>query len=368
MVRAALHPASRGFGQPLGPNFEVETWADAPPALPTDAVIAAIVEIVRCEFRAGRFEACCAVARLASERAPAEPGPRRLLSLVAPFVSALGTPDERRVDYHLALAEAHRILGENEIAASHYHAALAVDGDLPQAHLALAAFAMPGEDYLVWLDRLYCELAPESVLEIGVYEGASLALLRPPTIAIGVDPAATVLTPMKTETHIFAETSDEFFAKRRLERLLGGRPLSAGFIDGLHLFEQALKDFIGLESVCQERSVILIHDTVPLDRATQGRTQSTEFYTGDVWKAVLALKHYRPDLDIFTIATPPTGLTVVVGLDPTSRTLADGYDDVVARFRDVPFEAIEGNREAALNIVPNDWSIVRARLQGRQVM
>src|SRR5450631_1084438 len=45
----------------------------------------------------------------------------------------------------------------------------------------------------------------------------------------------------------------------------------------------------------------------------QTRARDTDFHTGDVWKTVLCLKHYRPDLDVFTIATPPTGLTVVTG-------------------------------------------------------
>ena len=43
------------------------------------------------------------------------------------------------------------------------------------------------------------------------------------------------------ETEIFTETSDEFFAQRRLNSLLDGKSLDLVFIDGLHLFEQVLK-------------------------------------------------------------------------------------------------------------------------------
>jgi hypothetical protein len=227
---------------------------------------------------------------------------------------------------------------------------------------------MPGDDYLVWLERLYRALAPETVIEIGVNKGASLALLRPPTVAIGIDPNPTVVYPLKTETHIFAETSDDFFAQRRPERLLAGRPLSAAFIDGLHLYEQVLRDFIGLEACCGPRSVLLIHDTVPLDERTQTRIRETTFHTGDVWKAVLCLKRYRPDLDIFTIATPPAGLTVVTGLDPTSLTLKDSYEEAIAQFIDMPFSAIECTRETVLNVVPNNWSIVESRLRNRGIL
>jgi len=150
--------------------------------------------------------------------------------------------------------------------------------------------------------------------------------------------------------------------------LLAGRPLSIGFIDGLHLYEQVLRDFIGLEACCGPRSVVLIHDTVPLDELTQNRTRETTFYTGDVWKLVLCLKRYRPDLDIFTIATPPSGLTVVTGLDPTSLVLRERYEEAVTQFRDVPFPSIESTLETELNIVPNDWSIVESRLKERQIM
>jgi hypothetical protein len=150
--------------------------------------------------------------------------------------------------------------------------------------------------------------------------------------------------------------------------LLSGRPLGVAFIDGLHLYEQALRDFINLERYCGPRSVILFHDTVPLDEATQSRALDTKFNTGDVWKVVLCLKHYRPDLDVFTIAAPWTGLTVVAGLDRASRVLADRYDEAVARFFEAPFADIQDRLDSALNIVSNDWNVVAGRLKARGIL
>ena len=290
---------------------------------------------------------------------PSENGPTVNLGLA----QGDGPPEANGADYHLAVAEAHRVRGENEEAALNYRQALTFNADLPQAHMGLAHLRMPGDNYLVWLERLYGLLAPETAIEIGVYRSESLALFRPPTVVIGIDPVPTVFHPFKTETHIYAETSDEFFAQHRAEKFLAGRPLSVAFIDGLHLYEQALRDFINLESCCGPHSVILFHDTVPLDGPTQTRTCETGFYTGDVWKTVLCLKLYRPDLNIFTIATPPTGLTVVTGLDPTSRVLTDRYDEAVERFIDTSFSAVEGILETMLNVIPNDWSIVQSRLK-----
>jgi len=65
-------------------------------------------------------------------------------------------------------------------------------------------------------------LSPETVIEIGVADGASLARVRPPTLAIGVDPKPTVFFPLTAETHIFPETSDAFFARRGPDSLLAG--------------------------------------------------------------------------------------------------------------------------------------------------
>ncbi|MEA2327748.1 MAG: hypothetical protein QOE68_2707 [Thermoanaerobaculia bacterium] len=227
---------------------------------------------------------------------------------------------------------------------------------------------MPGDDYLIWLQRLHAAIIPASYLEIGTYRGKSLSYARQPTRAVGVDPEAMINVPLAAETFIFRETSDVFFAERRLAGLLNCEPLALAFIDGLHTFRQTLKDFMHIEALCGPRSVVLIHDTVPFDEPTQRPDRQRTFYTGDVWKVVLCLKHYRPDLDILTIATPPTGLTVVTGLDPSSRVLIDKQDEMLAQFDSKPFAAVEHALDSMLNVVPNDWSFVESHLRKRAIV
>jgi hypothetical protein len=70
---------------------------------------------------------------------------------------------------------------------------------------------------------------------------------------------------------------------------------------------------------------------------------------------------------VFTIATPPTGLTVVLGLDPSSGVLAQKYDEAVARFIDVPFAEIESRLAAELNLVPNEWETVDQHLTAKGI-
>jgi tetratricopeptide (TPR) repeat protein len=367
LVRAAIAPVRAPAGAPLGENFDLLRWSPRPVEHSSDPAVAAAIDVAQREFTGGRYQAAVAVARLIRTRAPEAGEPQRLLSLLAGALEE-AEPPHADSEFFLALGEANRLFGANELALEYYRKALSLDPNLVQAHIGMATIRMPGDFYYDWLERLYSALAPETVIEIGVADGASLARVQPPTVAIGVDPNPKVIYPLKAETHIFPETSDAFFARHGADALLAGRRLGIGFIDGLHLYEQALKDFTHLESYCGPSSAILLHDTVPLDEPTQSRARDTQFHTGDVWKTVLCLKHYRPDLDVFTIAAPWTGLTVVTGLDAGSRVLVDRYDEAVARFIDLPFAEVKDNMHAALNLVPNDWAAVEARLVARGIL
>jgi hypothetical protein len=369
-LRDALHPVPV-LPPLLGEDFDPELWSLAPTIPGRTPVTAELIELAHQELRAGRWTASAAVARLTRERAPYEPEPQRLLTVLAAWLPPHDTPPFWLKDpenYYFALGEAHRILGEPDQAAKNYRAALKVKPDLPDAHIALASLRMPGMMYRDWIGRLYAALMPSTVIEVGVFEGETLARVPPPGVAIGIDPKPNVRCPFQTETHIFTETSDAFFARQGPAPLLGNKPLGAAFIDGLHLYEQALRDFINLEAYCGPKSLILVHDTVPLDEQTQLRTAETSFNSGDVWKLVLCLKELRPDLDIFTIATAWTGLTVISGLDPSSRVLKEGYDGAVAKFMELPFSIIEGRMEESLNMVANDWAVVETRLRASGVL
>jgi tetratricopeptide (TPR) repeat protein len=370
-VRAAVWPFLPVAGNaepPLGHEFDRDLWSMTQRTLPGDATVSELVRLAQAEFCAGRFAAAAAVARLARRLAPAEPEPQRLLSYASAWFRDPTPAPSESAQVHVALGEAYRLLGETKNANDHYRKALTFFGNLAPAHHGLASLRMAGDDYYVWLNRLQTALTPEVYVEIGVADGLSLALARPPTEAIGVDPAPTVISTLRANTHIFAETSDEFFAKRRLDGFLQGKPIKLAFVDGLHSFEQALRAFMNLEKHCGPGSAILLHDTVPLDEITQRRERQTHFWTGDVWKILPCLKAYRPDLEIFTIETAPTGLTVIVGLDPSSGVLADAYDEAVARFIDMPFADIEDRLYAMANVVANDWDLVSDRLKAYGVL
>lgn len=365
-VRAALEPvAAKGVEPPLSRAFDRTLWSSDPPAPAADPKVNAVIDLAHTEFRAGRYASSAAVARLVRSLAPDEPEPQRLLTLTGAWLPDDHPRKDQRTAFYLALGRAHRLLGNEAKSAEAYRAALGFDADLADAHTGLAELSMPGPDYHAWLDWFHKTRSPATYVQIGVAAGSSIASARPPTVVIGIDPAPHVVKPFRTETHIFAESSAEFFGRDRLRPFLGSEPLAVGFIDGSHLYEDALKDFIALEAYCGPRSIILLHDTIPFDEVTQSRERKTQFYTGDVWKTIIALRHFRPDLDVFTIKTPMSGLTVVTGLDAESRVLADRYDEAVTRFIGTPFGAAT---DAALGIVANDWDAVKTRLGRRGLL
>ena len=254
-------------------------------------------------------------------------------------------------------------LGQREEATRLAHAALAIDEDALSAHMLLGEIELPGENYLSLLERIHGLLEPQTYVEVGVAEGKSLRLVGPRTAAIGVDPAPKIDVALPANARVFRETSDEFFARRDLETELGGKPVELAFIDGMHLFEFALRDFINLERHCAPDAAILIHDCYPLDAPTSARERRTQFWAGDVWRIVVALRKYRPDLTVRTLDSAPSGLGVVTRLDPASSVLADRYDEIVAELMALDYAAIAARKAEWLNLMPAEWAGVSGMLR-----
>jgi hypothetical protein len=226
----------------------------------------------------------------------------------------------------------------------------------------------PARSYLELLGPIHARLRPRTYVEIGVAGGHSLATARPETLALGVDPAMSIAVPVRARTKLFPLSSDQFFRECDVRTELAGRPVDLAFIDGLHLFEQALQDFINLERYCAPRSVVLLHDCLPADRETSTRERRTDFWTGDVWKIVPCLSRYRPDLFVRTLDVPPTGLTVIRNLDPSSSLLTELYDRLCEEF--IPLDhddLVAAGKNATLNLVGHDWATVRRVLGGTGV-
>lgn len=179
---------------------------------------------------------------------------------------------------------------------------------------------------LKFLERLYAALEPSTYLEIGVRKGASLALSR--ARSVGVDPRPAIEMELPVGTNVVASTSDDYFA--RGEPPFGGDPIDLALIDGMHLFEFALRDFVNVERLATWWSVVVFDDVLPSNPAQTARDRITASWTGDVFKVVSILERCRPDLTCLRVDVAPTGLLVVLGADPASQVLTDRYDELLA--------------------------------------
>lgn len=198
------------------------------------------------------------------------------------------------------------------------------------------------QDYYDLLADIHRRRQPRVYLEIGVATGKSLALARAGTTALGVDPATAATESLvyhspENSPQLYKETSDDFFADRDVAKEMGRPCFDVAFIDGLHLFDQVLRDFINVEKFAGPDSVILIHDCLPIDAQVATRERTTAFWTGDVWKVIPILLAVRPDLEIVTLPLPPSGVALIRRLDPSSRILERQYTALVQHFDTLEF-------------------------------
>lgn len=193
----------------------------------------------------------------------------------------------------------------------------------------MQALYLPPVDYLDFLARLHGAVEPAAYLEIGLRHGDSLALARCP--AVGVDPEFDLRVQLGGNVTLHEQTSDEFFMRRRPLKALHGRPPDLAFIDGMHLAEFALRDFIGVERLARWTSVVVFDDILPRTVEEAARDRRTRAWTGDVYKVLGILARHRPELICLRVDTRPTGLLLVLGLDPQSRVLSRRYDLLLER-------------------------------------
>ena len=261
-------------------------------------------------------------------------------------------------------ARLQRLLGRPQRMAELCHAALqTADYSMAhfKAHQMLAELEFPGEGYFQVLARIHEYLKPATYLEIGVDQGLSFDIVRPETLALGVDPNPQLQKPLGPRQRVFAQTSDEFFERSDVISELDGRTLDLAFIDGMHQFEFALRDFINIEKYCSADSIILIHDVYPIDATSAARERASWFWSGDIWRLILTLNKYRPDLSVNVIAARPTGLAIVQNLDPHSRVLDERQREIIDEFLALDISVIDGRKAEMLNRFPNDWTSI-ARL------
>lgn len=181
------------------------------------------------------------------------------------------------------------------------------------------------------LERLHQLLSPKLYFEIGVCRGKSLALAN--CKAIGVDPMPSVVKKLRNQALVIRKSSNDFF-ENDADQILE-TSIDFAFIDGMHLFEFVLRDFMNVERYSHSRTVVVIDDILPCHSAQAERARRTWAWTGDVWKILFILRRYRQDLQLITLDANPTGLLIIKNLNSKSDVLQEFYEDIVDEYKKI---------------------------------
>lgn len=210
-------------------------------------------------------------------------------------------------------------------------------------------------------------ISGENYLEIGVSTGASFIPIQA-TRKWGVDPAYYLTRKRRLkyrvwsmlglkEERLFRTTSDDFFAKHK--EMLGSYGVDVCLVDGLHTYDQALRDVLNTLTYLKPKGVILMHDCNPTNELMarpMGRIEDLMgvpgwdgSWSGDVWKAIVHLRALRRDLEVFVLDCD-TGIGVVRKAAAESSLRCTEAD-----IRKMDYSVLEGNREKLLGLKSSEY-------------
>jgi hypothetical protein len=173
--------------------------------------------------------------------------------------------------------------------------------------------ALPGMNRIRAVQRALANRSKPVYLEIGVSRGQAFQRISA-DVKIAVDPAFNLTQRTREladakgrETHYFEMTSDAFFDNEA--DFLAKHPIDVALIDGLHTYEQVVRDVEKTLRHLRDDGVIFLHDCNPPFALAGRRADSWEafmasqkgplaigIWNGDVWKAIVHLRSTRPDL------------------------------------------------------------------------
>lgn len=189
-------------------------------------------------------------------------------------------------------------------------------------------------------------------LEIGIFDGLVFTRVSAST-KVAVDPDIGIsklrrgLLGMRRGVTLHEIPSDEYF-----EALPPETKFDVIFVDGLHLYEQALRDTENSLAHLADGGVVLMHDCNPTAAAVADREPCTAIkaghraWCGDVWKAVVHLRATRQDLSVRVIDTD-FGIGVV-----RRGERGTAVDLSPAEVAQLTYADLAADRERLLGLVP----------------
>jgi len=200
-------------------------------------------------------------------------------------------------------------------------------------------------------------------LEIGVSRGQAFQRISA-DVKLAVDPAFRLTERTRglanakgRVVQYFETTSDAFFENETA--LLEQHPVDVALIDGLHTYEQVVRDVENTVRYLKGDGVIFLHDCNPPFELAGRRADSWDefmaqqsgplkigIWNGDVWKAIVELRSTRPDL-LVGVLKCDQGVGFVRKGSPES-TLSYSPEQVEA----LTYADLRAHRKRLLNLKP----------------
>lgn len=218
------------------------------------------------------------------------------------------------------------------------------------------------------IQRLIRVTGAKNYLEIGVKTGTCFLRIKA-SQKMGVDPSLKIAfgrrlkyfvkNPTNVNNQYFEQTSDDFFATKA--EMLGNNRPKVVFIDGLHTYEQSLRDVLNSLNFLDDGGVILMHDCNPLTEAAASSVNPFEdavrqdlstfegVWNGDVWKTVVHLRSLHKDLEVCVLDCDH-GIGVVRRGIP-EETLHFSPDEIT----NLSYHELQTDRRRLLNLKPPEF-------------
>lgn len=214
-------------------------------------------------------------------------------------------------------------------------------------------------DRIQIVQALLDKIKAKTYLEIGTDYGSSFFSVNTKR-KIAVDPhfklelrkkiKGIIVSVLKFRKEMFFEvTSDDFFLNH--SNLFDNQKPDVALVDGLHTYEQSLKDVLNILKYLSSDGFIVLHDCNPESQteASPSALQSGGAWCGDVWKTIVHLRSLRNDLRVFVLDCDH-GVGVVTRGKPENMPNYLPED-----IKLMPYSKLEANRIELLNLKPGNF-------------
>ncbi len=207
------------------------------------------------------------------------------------------------------------------------------------------------KDRTLLIQKVINQLKADYYLEIGINYGINILNVICPR-KLGVDPRVRITprkkifsyfkNPSNLFNRLYPCTSDKFFENN--ENFLKKIGLDVVFIDGLHTYDQSLRDVLNTLKFLNDNGIIIMHDVNPISK------RSAQFgRLGDTWKTIIHLRSKHNDLKIFVLECE-TGIGIITKGKPKNTLKLDPSE-----IKKLTYEDLRRNRKEYLNLRDSDY-------------